>query len=682
MDKDPYKYFRVEARELVDGLTAGVLELEKGSAPPDRLAHLLRLAHTLKGAARVVKQPQIAELAHQIEGVLTTHRTTGAGTLGERGSELFRLLDEISLRMKALDPARDPEPGRPPSAPDERFETLRVEVPEMDSLLRGLTQAGVQVSAVRKGLSIMDRARASTELLVEQVAARPSDNGGASQGMVRARSLAEEVRSDLDRLARRMAVDLEAVERELDQARETTHRLCLIPAETVFPLLERAIRDAAQALGKRVDFEATGGDVRLDAHVLASLRDALMHVVRNAVAHGIEDEKQRVAAGKPRAGRVELRVERRGGRVVFGCGDDGRGIDVEGVRKAAIARGFVSDSEGSTLVPAQVVALLRSGGLTTSPAVTELSGRGIGLDVVRATAARLKGEFSIRSEPRRGTAIEIQVPVSLTSLEGLIVEAGGAVAAIPLDAVRQTLRVRESDVARSTDGQSIVYDGGVVPFLLLDRELALAPALRRSRAAWSAVVVRAEDRSVAVGVDRLLGTSNIVIRSLPNVVDANALVAGACLDDDGNPQLVLSPTGLVEAARRGSSPAVRENGRAAPVLVIDDSLTTRMLEQSILESAGYDVELAVSAEEAMGLARNRLYSLFLVDVEMPGMNGFEFVELVSSTATLRDIPAILVTSRSAPEDRARGEQVGAKAYIVKSEFDQGQLLQTIRRLIG
>ena len=305
------------------------------------------------------------------------------------------------------------------------------------------------------------------------------------------------------------------------------------------------------------------------------------------------------------------------------------------------------------------------------------------MDVARATMSRLKGTLEIRSEPGRGATIEMGVPISLAALAALVVDADGVVAAIPLDAVRQTLRVRETDVAHTATGDSLCYDGQVIPFLPLERALWRAGTGSRTRRTWSAVVVEAGERRVAVGVDRLLGTANIVMWSLPGLVEADPIVAGASLDAEGYPQLVLDPGGLVAAAEKDQHavsdvPALER----APVLVIDDSLTTRMLEQSILESAGYTVELAVSAEEGLTKARERRYSLFIVDVEMPGMDGFAFVTLTRADPVLREIPAILVTSRNAVEDRRRGEQAGAYAYIVKGEFDQGHLLHVIRTLIG
>jgi two-component system chemotaxis sensor kinase CheA len=704
MAKDPYQYFRIEARELLDGLTQGILELEKGAcaSPYEGVARLLRLAHTLKGAARVVKQPGIAERAHAIEGILTAHRESEQPLSNAQGRELLLLLDAISLHLADISspaPASETDTARLPS--EEPLETLRVEIQEMDSLLQTLNEAGVQLGALRKDIDATKKLRDLTGLLVNLLAVHSGEseeNASAATvmaGMARARSLAEELRSSLNQFERSLAVDLERVDGAFVEIRDVTHRLRLIPAQTVFASLARSVRDAAQTLGKRVSFEASGGEVRLDANVLASLRDALMHVVRNAVTHGVESEAERIALDKPPTGQVRLEVQRRGSRVAFVCTDDGRGIHVEAVRKAAVSRRIVTAASAKALSAEQVIALLGSVGalgLTTSSDVTELSGRGIGLDVVRATLSQLKGEMSIRSEPGRGVRVEVQVPVSIAALQGLIVEAGGARLVIPLDAVQQTLRVHDAEVVRSAEGDSILNAGKVIPFLSLELMLRRSGSggphfgHRANSGIWSAVVVQAEGRCVALGVERLLGGANIVMRALPSVVAADPVVAGASLDADGTPQLVLDPAGLVAAGERSSGETFKAAAEAhvqpAPILVIDDSLTTRMLEQSILEAAGYQVELAVSAEDGLLKAHAQRYSLFIVDVEMPGMDGFGFVGQTRADPLLRDIPAILVTSRDAVGDRLRGQQVGASAYILKGEFDQMKLLQTIRSLIG
>jgi two-component system chemotaxis sensor kinase CheA len=687
MAKDQYKYFRIEARELLEGLNQAVLDLERGERGKDLVGRVLRFAHTLKGASRVVKQPGIAELAHSIEDAFAPYRD-GHGTIPQAcTNQILGMLDRIAAKVASLDsPSAEPKSETQGPVAEEFFETVRVEIEEMDTLLDGVSEASVQITALRREMATLERARLLAGKLLEHFALqhRTEANGtGWNATIAKARATAEELRNHLERLKRNFAAGIDQVETEFAQVRDATNRLRLLPAATVFPPLERAVRDAAQSLDKEVRFESVGGTSRLDAHVLAALRGALPHVVRNAVAHGIEPQHERAAAGKPRQGRVELRVERRGNRVAFICTDDGRGIDLEAVRRAAVRGGLVAASDAASLGLEEVVQIIMKGGVTTMSTVDEVSGRGIGLDVVRETATRLKGEVSVRSETGKGTSLEICVPVSLSSLNALEVDAGGTIAALPLDAVRQTMRVADHDIANSAERDSIVYEGNVIPFLALARALRNKTMADSKRQFWSAVILEASCGVAAIGVDRLLGTASVVVRPLPSLTVAEPVVAGASLDAEGNPQLVLDPEGLVAAAFLGREPVVDgAPAKRASVLVIDDSLTTRMLEQSILESAGYEVDVATSGEEGIQKARGKQYGLFLVDVEMPGMDGFEFVSRTQADASLRAVPAILVTSRSAMEDRRRGEQVGARGYVIKGEFDQVYLLRLIREFMG
>jgi two-component system chemotaxis sensor kinase CheA len=685
MARDPYKYFRVEARELLDGLSQGVLELERSPANPELVARLLRFAHTLKGAARVVKLTDLASEVHAIEDVLAPYRDEPRALPLEAINELLRLLDSASARLAAIDEPTAPavEDGAPPApAPEEPFATVRIELAEMDALLEGVTEATVQIHSLQRESGTLERAQKLATLLADHLGSH-HESSEAPATRLRAQSLAEELRGSLARLRRTVPGGIEQVGRELAQVRDAANRLRLLPASVIFGPLQRAARDAAQLSGKSVRFQTSGGDQRLDAHVLDALRDALLHLVRNAVAHGIEPEAQRIAAGKPATGNLRLQVERRGSEVAFVCDDDGNGIDLEAVRRAAIQAGALPPARAAAASPQELFGLLLKGGLTTARHLTEVSGRGIGLDVARETAARLSGEVLIESTAGRGTRIELRVPISLSAISALVVDVAGTAAAVPLDAVRQTLRLEGADIARSPANDSIVYEGNVVPFVSLARALRRPQPPTRERASWSAVVVQSGGALAAVGVDRLLGTASVVVRPLPAHAAVEPIVMGAALDAEGNPQIVLDPGGLVVAARaeRGAERGP-ERAAALPLLVIDDSLTTRMLEQSILESAGYVVDLATSAEEGLVMARKRRYGVFVVDVEMPGMSGFDFVATTRADARLREVPAILVTSRDAPEDRRRGEEAGAHAYVVKGEFDQAFLLQTIRQLVG
>ncbi|HEY3593707.1 MAG TPA: response regulator, partial [Polyangiaceae bacterium] len=281
------------------------------------------------------------------------------------------------------------------------------------------------------------------------------------------------------------------------------------------------------------------------------------------------------------------------------------------------------------------------------------------------------------------TEIEINAPLTLAALEVLVVTAGDATVAIPLDRVTRAKRILSSELTRAQRGESILDEGSLIPFAPLTRLLGNETTpLSTAPRAWSTLVLESGDQRCAVGVDSLVGTENVVMRPLPPLTPKDPRVAGASLDLDGNPRLVLDPAGLVTEASRAEAPVQAPATVRPPILVIDDSLTTRMLEQSILESAGYDVHVATSAEEGLEKAHGHRYGLFLVDVEMPGMDGFSFVKLSRADPSLRDVPAILVTSRNSPEDRLRGEAVGARAYIVKGEFDQKELLERVRTIVG
>jgi two-component system chemotaxis sensor kinase CheA len=681
---DPYKYFRLEARELLDGLSQGVLEIERGAPSKDPVGRLLRLAHTLKGASRVVKLVEIAKHAHAVEEALAPFRDK-EGTLSQRiVDDLLHLIDAMGAQVASLDAVATKGPADAKPAMEKPFETVRVELEEMDLLLEGVTEVTVQINILCQESETLGRAHHLASALVEQLGlARAPSASAAPHEALKAHALAEELKAAIEGVGRNVSSGVEQVSRELAQVRDATNRLRLLPASAIFSPLERAARDAAEFLRKRIAFQATGGEGRLDAHVLAAVRDALLHVVRNAVAHGIEPEAERAAAGKSPIGKVTLEVDRRGSKVAFVCRDDGRGIDVENLKREAVRTGALAAAESASIGQEELFRLLLKGGLTTTHVVTEVSGRGIGLDVVRETAARLKGEVTIRSETGRGTSLEICVPVSLSSLSALVVDAAGVAAVVPLDAVRRTLRLVESEIARAPERDTIVYEGKVIPFVPLARVLRRPLAPLRERQPWSAIVVDSGSALAAVGVDTLLGTGSVVVRPLPARIEASEIVVGASLDAEGNPQLVLDPAGLVVAAQAGRGAAVKSEPRPrSPLLVVDDSLTTRMLEQSILESAGYEVDLATSAEEALTKARERRYGLFVVDVEMPGMDGFEFVARTRTDAILREIPAILVTSRASREDRRRGQEVGARGYIVKGEFDQGDLLRAIRELLG
>jgi two-component system chemotaxis sensor kinase CheA len=691
---DPYRYFRVEARELVEQIGQSVLGCEHGPPGAEPMARLMRLAHTLKGAARVVRQPGIADHAHTMEDELTPYRDGSQSLPADRVARLLALVDGVAELVAALPPAQPPDgevapaqsaalPGSP--APDP-VPALRPDPTDLDELLDAVGEARVRLAPLDQGVTTLHRVRRGVELLARQLVA-PAAAGRASArpdtGTQRVRSMATQIGAELGAVAAVLTRTLEQTDRELHLVRTCAERLRLVPASTVFGALHRAAHDTAQRQGKRVVFETRGGDLRLDPRVLSAVYGALVHAVGNAAAHGIEAGPDRRARGKPEHGQIVVEVARRGRRVAFAVRDDGAGFDLAAIRRVAVARGHPG---AATLGERELIGLLLRGGISTAQSLSQLSGRGVGLDAVRDVAESLGGEVTVDNEPGLGATVHLMVPASLIALDGLVVAAGGETAVLPLDCVRHAIRLRPEEIVHSGTGHAVLHDGHALPYLALAQALAPLRTPPGDGSAPVAVVLASAGGTVAVGVDRVVGTTESVGRTMPALAPASPVVGGVVLDGEGNPRVVLDPEALVAEARRagagtaaGPVPAAAE---IPPVLVIDDSATTRMLEQSILSSAGYRVEVAASGEEALEKARDTRYSLFLVDIEMPGINGYEFVERTRADPVLRGIPAILVSSLASPEDRARGALAGACLHVAKTEFNQSELLQHIRTLIG
>ncbi len=630
-----------------------------------------------------MKQKGIAELSHSVEDLLVPIRDSGQVVDARVVAASLQHVDAMRAQLLALSqPSANAAavPTQTGVRVDEPFWAAKANTEELDTLMDGIGELNVRLGGVREARARLEHARSLAELLRDQLATRRRQQLTDAE-FVRLRSLAGELETGLVAAERQLTGNVEQAARELGQVRDAAERLRLVPAANLWGSLERTARDAALSLGKRVRFEAKGGDVRLEAELLAQVQRALLQAVRNAVAHGIESPTERVSAQKSAEGVVTVDVYRQGDRLVFACRDDGRGLDQDAVRRSAELRGADPaalaglDSDG-------LARLLLQGGISTSSSVSAVSGRGIGLDLIREVAENLGGTVSMKSSAPFGTALELAVPVSLSALSALLVEVTGRVVAVPLSAVRGTARQLPDEITHAADGETVVLDGKIIPYVGLDRLLSpdTPDALRSAKR--SAVMVVADGGTVALGVERLLGIESIVVRGAPELALMSPIVAGASFDADGNPRLVLSPEGLVRAARRSAAAPRAAPKLRAPILVIDDSLTTRMLEQSILESAGYEVDLAVSGEEGMDKARLRKYALFLVDVEMPGMDGFTFIERTRSDPELRQVPAILVTSRASAEDLERGRAVGALAHIEKREFNQTDLLERIRKLVS
>ena len=686
MAKDPYRFFRIEARDLLRQMSEAVLAAEQAPAP-DLPPRLLRLAHTLKGAASVVRQPGIAAQAHAIEDLLTPLRDRAEAPGRADLDALLALIDAAGDAITALDAPAAVGAPTPPRAESTGTSTGSGSGSAAAAYERvpDPADAGTADPADAGDPDPIGAILTIPQLMPEELDGLLADiarTQGHLAPIERAAALLRELRAGLQGQQEALAGPLARIEdqiergarqlaRELVALRDGAEQLRLLPAAQLFAPLQRTARDAARSQDKQARLTGHGGDVKLEAALLNAVSGALVQMVRNAVAHGIELPAERIAAGKPPQGRIELRIERRGREVLFCCADDGAGLDLDAVRRTAIDKGIPG---AARLDDDALIERLLRGGLSTARRVDALAGRGVGMDLVRDTADRLGGRLTLSSRRGEGTTVELCVPLQLAALRAIRVSAGAVAAWVPLDAVECVLQ------RPVLNGAHLIVGDELLPHLPLAD--ALQPGQATAAAPRSALVLRAGGQRAALGVDALDGVTSVVLRPPPALLPPSPLIAGLALDAAQQPVPVLAAEGLIAAARQARPRPVPAPPRTGTILVIDDSLTTRMLEQSILEAAGYRVHMAASAEDGLEAAQRERYALILVDVEMPGMDGFEFVARIRGDAALRHIPAVLVTSRNAPEDLARGKAVGADGYIVKGEFAQNEFLAQVAQLMA
>ncbi len=475
----------------------------------------------------------------------------------------------------------------------------------------------------------------------------------------------------------------------ISQTQSSVMEVRMLPLQTVFSRFPRAVRDLAREEGKSVRLEMSGEETELDKTLLERVRDPLMHIFRNAVGHGIESPLEREELGKSPTGMIALRAYCRGSQVIIEVQDDGRGIDSEAVRAAAIRNGLLTDSDVSRMTDSQVLDLLFEPGFSTNSGVTELSGRGVGLDVVKADISRLKGQIEISSEPGSGTTFTLRLPLTLAITSALYVEIGNDTYALPLDNIEETIRVERDSVKRIQGRDAISVRDEIIPLAALRDALGIgSDVVATSPESTPVVIVKSGGSKLALGVDALSGRLDVVAKSLGTHLSHVKHVAGATLSGDGKVIPILDIPSIVRDAadirREQLVEAVGDScsGSRGKVLVVEDSVITRDLERSILQAANYDVEVAADGVEALNKLSESAFDLVMTDVSMPRMGGVELIGRMRADERLSAIPVIIISSQDREEDKRRGLEVGANAYLGKNSFDQMQLLDTVQRLVG
>jgi two-component system chemotaxis sensor kinase CheA len=491
-------------------------------------------------------------------------------------------------------------------------------------------------------------------------------------------------------LTRQYANDTMQMSLVIDGLEQEVKRVRMLPLNTITASFGRMVRDLAQESGKEAVLDIVGGETELDKRVLEQIKDPLMHLLRNAVDHGIEPPEERAARGKPRRGRVTLTAEQLGKNVVIAVSDDGRGLDLEAIRRAIARRSKV---DTHALSEADLTEAIFNTGFSTSPIITDISGRGVGLDVVRRNVETLHGIVDLDWAPGKGVTFTLTLPLTLTSSRALLLRAAGQVFAVPLGAVERIKAVLPREVSSLAGHDAVLHNGRPLMLVRLGDVLEL-PRVNGSgdETQIPVVILAAAERRMAFAVDELLSEQEVVMKGLGKQLSRVGGVAGGTVMGSGEVVLILNVADLIKLALRGERRSVLDTLATSPsrveerarrrVLVVDDSITTRTLEKNILEAAGYAVQLAIDGEEALSaITTEGMPDLIVSDIAMPRINGFDLTQRIKEDPVTSHLPVILVTSLDSSEDKAHGIEVGADAYIVKSGFDQNNLLETIEQLI-
>ncbi|HVE62821.1 MAG TPA: hybrid sensor histidine kinase/response regulator [Mycobacteriales bacterium] len=715
--------FRAEVEERLASLSTGLLSLEANPRAREAVGGLFRDAHTVKGSAKMLGLDHVVSVAHLMEDLLGAVRD---GRLAARQDVIGLLLASCDAVGRCMPGAPTPLDGtsleplvsalRAAIAGDEHVDVpvLSIDVveepsdePDVDLPARGRAQADSvrvasgkvydlidivgeaalgarRVEQTALGLSVLmaehTRWAAALRQSVSRDAALPE---AADLAMHRLLALGDQMTASSSGLSEL----IEAQMSRMALVRDGAMGLAMVPLRRVVAAFPRLVRDVAIAGGKDVVLELGGDEVELDKQVLDGIADALKHLVINAVDHGCEVAAARVVAGKPARATVRVLARSAGGHVVIEVSDDGGGINEDALRAKAVARGLLPPD--STVSGTSLLSLLFTADFSTASQITETSGRGVGLDVVKTAVDDLGGSIDITTTWGAGTTFTLTLPVTLGVMRCLVAELGDEQFAIPVTSVVESISLR--DVTQSALGglPVVLRNGASLPLLDLGETLEVCGA----RVPRAALVVRHGDRQIAWSVDRLQGEMELVIKDLGTFLTRVPGVAGATIAGDGNVVLLLDLRELAERAlglgRRtapGSAVDAELPSRAgqprARVLVVEDSVGVRELERVILEGAGYLVETAVDGLDGASRLRSDPADIVISDVEMPGMDGFALTRTIRRTKGWEDVPVVIMTSRNDDEDRRAGLDAGASAYLFKQDFDQAELVDTVRRLVG
>lgn len=738
--------FIEEARERLQKLNAGILTLETAPGDVEVIKEVMREAHTLKGSSKMMGLDNINQVAHRMEDLMVLIKDGKMSITAGIIDILFESMDAMS-NLVEKEAAKDdrvidigpictrltaalegkveaPAPKREKAPKPEEFVPAAVatEIIPSDEAPPGATpyspsspittekQAPAATrkppeETVRVGLGKINlMANLSAELVTDTIRAtnigealnnivrrfskfakgQPSGNGGTHDG----ENLLHSVLSDLKAVADDQAAFALHITQVGGELRNHVMGIRMLPVSTVFDTYPRAVRDLARQTGKELEFIIEGGETNLDKRIIEEIGDPLIHLIRNSVDHGIELPDKREAAGKPRKGKVRLSASQRGDRILIRLEDDGGGIDPVVIRQVAVRKNFLTEEEVARLNDEEAIHLIFQPGFSSKSAVSDISGRGVGMDVVSSTANRLGGLIHVSSEVGKGSRFTLELPLTVAVLRVLLIRSAGHLFAVPLAAIHRIVALDNKDIVPVEGRELFYYENQATLLGHLSEILGLQSKRPKTRSKRSVLVLRGENEKLAgLVIDFAVNEEEVVIKDLGDYLDRVDNVSAATILSSGDVVMILDMPEIFrqitghKAVSPGESSVDAIAAARRVILVVEDSFMVRELEKDILEAAGYDVVTAIDGLDACEKLHQRTFDLVLTDVEMPRMSGVELTKKIRENEDWQNLRVIVVTSLDQAEDMKKGMDAGADAYIVKKEFDQTSLLETVRRLI-
>ena len=754
-DASLLELFSLEAEAQTQVLNAGLLALERNPTQADQLEACMRAAHSLKGAARIVGVEAGVSVSHVMEDCLVSAQegrlylqpehidallqgtdllmriATPGNTVTSADIEAYvalmnRLVEPSAPTARVAPPPFDvsqlllapepvvpeapapvelaplPEPAAEPARRPQRLteggeRVLRVTAERLNSLLDLSSKSLVETQRLKPYLATMQRLKR-----MQNTSLRALDHLGDQLKVLTLTPEAEEALAEARRLLAESQHVLSEQTAQLDEfGWQTSQRAQLLydtalacrmrPFADVLAGQERMVRDLGRSLGKQIRLEIEGEKTQVDRDVLEKLEAPLMHLLRNAVDHGIEPPEQRLRAGKPAEGEIRLRASHQAGLLVVEVSDDGGGVDLERLRRSIVQRQLSTEATAAQLSEEELLTFLFLPGFSLRDTVTEVSGRGVGLDAVQHMVRLLRGSIVLEQVSGQGSRFHLEVPLTLSVVRSLVVEVGGEAYAFPLAHIERMRDLAPDDIVQVEGRQHFWHEGQHVG-LVAASQLLQRPPGQNDDDTLKVVVIREREAVYGVAVERFIGERTLVVLPLdPRLGKVQDISAGALLDD-GSPVLIVDVEDMLRSVDKllntGRLERIdRRNRHTAEVarkriLVVDDSLTVRELQRKLLLNRGYEVAVAVDGMDGWNALRAEHFDLLITDIDMPRMDGIELVTLLRRDNRLQSMPVMVVSYKDREEDRRRGLDAGADYYLAKASFHDDALLDAVVELIG